>query len=372
MKIGILTLPPYANYGGILQAYALQTILEREGHEVSILTTPHKFRKPNYREYPKRILKKLSGKRVIVQYEKRIKEEAPVVFGQLFRFINDRIKTYCINGFSELNENSFDCYIVGSDQIWRPVYFKNLWSDRLEDAFLSFTQNWPVKRISYAASLGVDTWELTEEETNRCKEAAQLFDAISVREKSAVSLLMQYLTVNAVFVLDPTMLLSAVDYCSLLSQNNSTRQRGLLNYILDITDEKRTLVETIAVQKGMSTFSVTNTMVDSNAPVCQRIMPSVENWLQGFVDADFVVTDSFHACVFSIIFRKPFVVIGNKNRGLERFYSLLQHLGLEDHLISSSDDFSEIKDYSIPNNAYVKLDKLREFSTNFLKNALEK
>ena len=64
--------------------------------------------------------------------------------------------------------------------------------------------------------------------------------------------------------------------------------------------------------------------------------PSVHQWLRGFYDADFILTDSFHGCVFSIIFNKPFVVIGNENRGLSRFISLLSLFGLEDRMIKHS------------------------------------
>lgn len=70
-------------------------------------------------------------------------------------------------------------------------------------------------------------------------------------------------------------------------------------------------------------------------PLEERIQPSVESWLQGFRDADLVITDSFHACVFSIIFNKPFFVVGNKERGLARIQSLLAMFGLEDRFVSA-------------------------------------
>ena len=75
---------------------------------------------------------------------------------------------------------------------------------------------------------------------------------------------------------------------------------------------------------------------DICAPLAERIQPPVEQWLRGFMDAEFVVTDSFHACVFSILFGKPFIAIGNAGRGLSRFTSLLGMLGLESRLAAAS------------------------------------
>jgi exopolysaccharide biosynthesis predicted pyruvyltransferase EpsI len=68
------------------------------------------------------------------------------------------------------------------------------------------------------------------------------------------------------------------------------------------------------------------------------VYPPVTQWLRAFMDAEFVVCDSFHGAVFSIIFNKPFLIIGNKKRGLTRFYSLLKLYGLEDRIITDNED----------------------------------
>ena len=77
------------------------------------------------------------------------------------------------------------------------------------------------------------------------------------------------------------------------------------------------------------------------------IFPPIEQWIKGFMDADFVVTDSFHGTVFSIIFNKPFVAIVNKERGAARFTSLLNMFGLSDRLVYSIDDIEKIYSKSI-------------------------
>ena len=106
-----------------------------------------------------------------------------------------------------------------------------------------------------------------------------------------------------------------------------------------------------------------------NQPYTQLfIQPSVEQWLRGFYDAKFVVTDSFHACVFSILFNKPFIVVGNENRGLSRFKSLLKMTKQEFRLISEtttvdlSDELLKAPD--------VDLSLLRNLSINFIKSSL--
>ena len=79
-------------------------------------------------------------------------------------------------------------------------------------------------------------------------------------------------------------------------------------------------------------------------PLSERIQTPVEVWLRGFMDAKFVVTDSFHACVFSILFNKPFIAYGNVGRGMDRFYSLLDIFGLRDRLITSHTTYLPTKE----------------------------
>lgn len=103
---------------------------------------------------------------------------------------------------------------------------------------------------------------------------------------------------------------------------------------------------------------------NKKAPLQERIQPSVEQWLRGFYDAEFVVTDSFHACVFSILFNKPFIAIENEDRGTSRFTSLLSMFGLKDRLITDGTTFrfNEGNDA----NANKKLYSLRQKSMGFI------
>lgn len=370
MKIGIITLPLHTNYGGILQAYALQTVLERMGHEVCLV---EKRRKPVTLPlwkaplvYGKRILKNAKGSPFPLFYEQKVNREEPFVRQHTDKFICRYIKRRIVGDFSEINESDYDAIVVGSDQIWRPKYF----NDNIERAFLDFTEGWDVRRIAYAASFGTDEWEYTRAQTRRCERLLKRFDAVSVREASGADLCREHFGVEAKTMLDPTMLLEKEDYIRLFENANTPKSNGtLLNYILDDTPEKTALTNRIAKERGLVPFRV-NAKSDINLPIENRIAPSVEQWLRGFYDAEFVVTDSFHACVFSILFNKPFLVVGNQKRGLSRFISLLGMFGLEDRLIPDINInnvlFSKKIDYILINNLLneLKYKSIRLFNAN--------
>ena len=141
------------------------------------------------------------------------------------------------------------------------------------------------------------------------------------------------------------MLLNKNDYLKLIEdEDRSCSQDILLTYILDRTPEKSIIIEKISnflhlspCENGpIKTFS---NIVENNASEC--IYPSISKWLAGFRDAQFVVTDSFHGTVFSILFNKPFVAILNPERGSSRFVSLLSMLHLEHRMISIDGELSK-------------------------------
>ena len=372
MRIGILTLPLHTNYGGILQAYALQTVLEKMGHEVVVFDTPKKNSLPPLWKLPlslaKRILLKSMGRidRIFIEsYNNRV---YTVITKEIQPFIDEKIHRKVFANFSKIGAREFDAIVVGSDQVWRSIYFVPMWLGfPIENAYFSFTKGWNLKRISYAASFGTDKWEYNEEQTLHSREALQMFDAVSVREENGVKLCKQYFDVDALHVLDPTMLLDVNEYIELFKQKQTPKSKGnLLNYVLDETDEIESLIKKVASMKKMVPFAVNNPYEgDNTKPLNQRIKPSVEAWLRGFYDADFVITDSFHACVFSIIFKKQFIVIGNKERGMARFESLLKMFGLEERLVDEKVDVNNLYpiDYDKVYNLY---GQLKERSLHFL------
>ena len=331
MRIGILTLPLHTNYGGILQAYALQTVLERMGHEASVITTPNKAELPVWKwpySYPKRMIRKyILGKNEPVFFESYHNRVYPIVGQYTLQFINKYIHCFEVGKLLDLKEKDFDAFVVGSDQVWRPMYYPT----RIENAYLDFAKDWNIKRMAYATSFGTSEWEYTVGQTERCRELLRKFDVVSVREESAVELCRKFFGVNASHVLDPTMLLDVQDYVDLVKRADIPKSKGtLLCYILDETESTTDLISRLASETGLVPFRGNSRVEDWSAPLAERIQPPVEQWLRGFMDAELVVTDSFHACVFSILFHKPFVVVGNKERGLARVKSLLKMFGLEE------------------------------------------
>ncbi|WP_165021099.1 polysaccharide pyruvyl transferase family protein [Dysgonomonas sp. ZJ279] len=380
MKIGILTLPLHTNYGGVLQAYALMTVLKRMGHDVWLID-----RRMN--EMPKWRYPLAIGKRMILKYalgkkgtvlfiENKRAKEYPIVSKNIQPFIQKHIAPSTkplgnTQALAATAKDGFDAYIVGSDQVWRPNYtpkIQNYFFDFLGDDFKG-------KRISYAASFGSENWTYSDAETQQCKSLIQKFTSISVREEEGVHMCKNHFNVDATWVLDPTMLLEVSDYTTLINSKNSTKpqNKGLLTYLLDMSEDRQKVVNRVSTYFEYKTFSINNTNVENESlPAEERIAPSIEHWLEGFRDAEFVITDSFHACVYSILFNKPFVVYGNKKRGMARFYSLLKRYGLEDRLVTSSKDVTDaILESSINwDGINILLKKYKEQSEKFLSESL--
>ena len=374
MRIGILTLPLHTNYGGILQAYALQTVLERLEHEVIVyqkkIHPPYSLPLWKYPlAYGKRGLKKLLfDKRTIIFREQKNKKENSTICKELNRFIETYIHTKMINRPRDIDLSSVDCIVVGSDQIWRPYHVKKLFNADITEAFLYFANKWKGQKIAYAISFGVEKWEFSKKQTEKCKYLATLFDAISVREESAISMCSLHLGVSVQHVLDPTLLLTPDDYNKLLNNRGRKNDNKILFcYILDETQEKLALIDKVSKKLCLEPYLMGVKPHDTYAPLNERILPAVEDWLTFFYNADYVVTDSFHGCVFSIIYHKPFIAIGNPERGMSRFNSLLKKFGLENHLYR---DVKNIDNIIIPDclGDYDNILSLeREKSINFLR-----
>ena len=336
-KAVIITLPLGENYGGILQAYALQKVISDLGmNAVTVhiskqrrLTITIKMVAKTILHVIKPSISNLTSKDTLIKTEKTR------------QFVNKNIKTI---DKRHLYNDDFDAYIVGSDQMWRAKYVN------IPDYMLNFTTaKTSAVKISYAASFGKD--DLNEYRNSDMKESSRLaknFDGISVRERSGVKLAEKHWGVKALHHIDPTMLIPKKQYDSLIKSNqvNTYKPEGkLFVYILDKSSEKEKIVEKTSQLSGLKKFGFMPPSTNSkrafrNNPEKYKL-PSVEQWLRSFRDADFVVTDSFHGCVFSIIYNKPFIAIGNKSRGLSRFTSLLKLFGLENRLIGSQSEVNE-------------------------------
>ena len=340
MKVAIVTLPLHTNYGGLLQAYALKTVLQQLGHDVTVLDREEKMPAPKGVKgpfiYARRIFNRLlkSSAAPEIFRERRFKEELPVVGANTSVFVEKHINPRLIGSFSDLRKGEFDAFVVGSDQVWRPRYFPGV-----EDAFLAFAKGWDVKRIAYAASFGTSELEYESKQLSQCVELLGDFDAVSVREEAGVRMCSEWFDCDAaVHVLDPVMLLPAEEYRSLGSCAGEQPAKGkLATYILDKTSQKQSVVDFMTNVSGLQIHDVSVNPYDRSLPVESRVVPPLEHWLCAFADADFVVTDSFHGCVLSILFHKRFIAIGNSSRGMSRLQSLLDMFGLDMRLVHGID-----------------------------------
>lgn len=329
MKIGLLSYHRNYNYGWNLQCYALMYVLKSMGHEVTLINKT-KFSELSH-------LRKLKSTLAHVLHLKKksyseIQKERGVKIAPFFdKYIFPR--THCIQNQKDYKAlPHFDALIVGSDQVWRSklVY-------PIENYFFDFI-NYPTKLISYAASFGVDAKEYTEDEIDHCGKLIERFCAVSVREQSGVRLIKDVYKwkCDPVVMPDPTLLLTVNDYKKIIGNktNENKSRNNLFCYILDKTQDKE-----IAIEKIATAYSLKPKQICLSE---SYIYPSVEEWLKAFLDAEFIFTDSFHGCVFSLIFRKPFIAYGNIHRGLARFISLLNTFEQSERLIQSSADINTL------------------------------
>ncbi len=330
MKIGLLSYHRNYNYGWNLQCYALMTVLKSMGHEVTLIDKMKFSNQSCWGRLKKTcacILHLNRGK----SYEDVQKERGERIAPFFDKYILPR--THCITnkkGYKKLPH--FDALVVGSDQVWRSKLV-----NPIEDYYFSFI-DYPTRLISYAASFGVDVKEYTTDEIVQCGKLIERFNAVSVREQSGVKLIRDIYKwkCNPVVMPDPTLLLTENDYWKIIGNRaTENKNRGnLFCYILDKTQDKETVIEKLS-----TTYSLKPRRIYLSE---SYVYPSVEDWLSAFSDADFIFTDSFHGCVFSLIFRKPFIAYGNIERGLSRFISLLNIFKQGHRLIKSAADINDI------------------------------
>jgi hypothetical protein len=383
MKLGILTQQLHSNYGGLLQAWALQQTLTRMGHEVWIIR----------REYPRpkdiNIIHRYAssmyhGLLQLLGREKpavKISEQHVAIIRQYTnQFIKSKYThlTPLIYNEKELSKyincNGFDGYVVGSDQVWRPKF-----SPAIGNFFLDFAKNISgIKRIAYAASFGVDFWEYNIEETAMAKELAPLFDMISVREDAGIKLVKDYLGLDAYHVLDPTLLMSTDDYINLINSSTCPLKESngeLFSYVLDSKESVQNIIDIVVrATHYRPYYCYAKRRVKTREDLLsieECVMPPVEQWIKSFIDAKMVITDSFHGTVFSILFNKPFWVVINEERGASRFKSLLSLFNLDNRVVTSqaSIDWHSPIDWDVVN---IRREELCKRSISLLNDSLTK
>lgn len=337
-RVLVRTLPlENGNYGGLLQAFALQrTLIELGLDAVTDRATRFERRHLSLRlKDAVRVALLRSGYSKAGWLDRLARaKDAPFVA----EFVERHIETVGVHDAQgavdyELLE-TFDAYVVGSDQVWRRRY-----ADPTTNLFGFLLEGDHKPRLSYAASFGRD--DLDEYDDTLIAQTAELaarFSAISVREASGVRLVRDHWGLHAEQNIDPTFLLPVESYATLAATARDRLPAGhLVDYVLDEDPASRRVVDDIGAKLGLSPLSLIPQTPRSyrewRRDPQRFARSSVEAWLGAIASATFVVTDSFHGTAFAIIHNVPFVSVVNSVRGAARFESLLQLLGLQDRLI---------------------------------------
>lgn len=354
-RVGIVTFHTALNYGAILQTYALQKFLEKNGIENEIIDYDCPFIKKCYSPFF------ISNKKILNS----------LVRGLLFRGkinkkrknFNSFIKKYLklSNYYSNENQikkdiDNYKYFISGSDQVWSPISanFDNFY-------FLPFAKD--SQKYSYAASLGTST--LTDEEKKELKVRLKGFSTISVREESAKKLLKEITNNDQIDVhIDPTLLLSKNDWREMTDKKEIV-DRYLLIFNVEKPINDVEFAKKIANEKNLKIKYINDRTLFKDKNIEYIEAPSPNKFINLFANADVIVTNSFHGTVFSIIFEKDFYVeLNNKKARNIRSESLMEKLNIKNREIKSVDIFkSEEINWEIVNNI---LDKERKKSQKYI------
>lgn len=364
MKILILTHPLETNYGGILQNYALQKVLRNQGHDVRTIDF-HNDKSFLYRvaSFFLRLLRRfaLRQKNIPISYSINKSGKDKLKYNpDVKRFIENNITiTKYIASKRQLHKVlnlKPECILVGSDQVWQKEF--------VPGSFLDFAKHYNCIKIAYAASGDIE-WIRTSNIKSELKCLISKFDAVSVRELSNITKCEEILNLKPSIVLDPVFLLDKKEYLD-FTFGKLNYISTLTTYLLDNTFEKDEFVKKTASENGLKINSCTS---GENV----NHIPSIETWLSSIAYSDYIITDSFHGMVLSIVFNKDFVVIANVKRGIDRFRTVLAYFGLENRLIDeaklsllSCKNLIPI-DYSRVNHT---IEKFKIASFKFLKDAI--
>lgn len=367
-KIGIITFHAAENFGSALQAYALQKVLEGYGFDVTIIDAILDldmqqysiFRTYLYLEHPKNIARDI----LHFHYTRKRKKNFKIFKKQ---YMNLTPKKYHLgkDSLEELN-GSFDIFVCGSDQIWN----LNCTNGFVPEYFLDFVKN-DRKKISYAPSMPC---EISSQYYEKVRKSINRIDYVSVREKQTVKYLCESLKIdkNISSVLDPTLLLDPNIYTHdfklvennekyifvyMLYDENKRQMEKVVDLALELSKNKKLKIKYVYMNKIKKL---------SEAEFVLGIGP--KEFLEMIYNAEYVITNSFHATVFSILFKKSFVVI--KRMGSQsRMVELLHMIEMEKNLYSDSNSSWTISKAQDNNMLLLNIEKKK--SRLFLEKALE-
>lgn len=368
-RIGILTMfYNSTNYGGILQAYALIRYLNQQGYEAEQICYDRFYEKTIKGRIYSVISNFYQTKNLVMKYRIDITQRKNVSKWALEN-IPHSFKIYNKNNI-KLSLNDYDIYIAGSDQIWT-----NAFSDIY---LLSFVPQNKIK-LSYAASMGCN--QISEAAKKKFKKNLVTFKAVSLREKENVKLLYKETGIHSSWCIDPTFLLKKEEWDEICNKPK-IKSKYIFCYFLGANEKYRCLAQKYAelYKYKIVTFPHLQNRLeknDINFGDIQVYDASPSDFLTLIKHAAAVFTDSFHACVFSIIFGVPFYVFkrSENDKMVNRINSLIQLVRCDELFCDSSKkvNLDYITNVKIPNSFRTKeLEKAIQDSKKFLETNLFK
>lgn len=354
VKIGIMTFWwSQDNYGQLLQCYALQKYLRDAGHDAYLIRYKNEERSPLWKKCLKAFNLSLLYKHLKYKINSyKVKKEQICNYRHFDEFrknyINQSEKFY--SSYKELKENppEADIYIVGSDQVWNFSFLKKIKNSSYIHSYMLDFGKETTKKMSYAASWSMNS--LSNELIEEIKPLLQKFSYVSVREENGISLCKQCGYDNAELVCDPTLLLSADVYRNLYMGENVRKieKKYIMLYMLNNEcDFDIQRVYDFAKEKDLEVVYVTGNGVINNR---EKFFATIPEWLYLIDNAEYVITNSFHCCVFSSLFSKKFGVakLKGKVEGMNtRFESLFNLLGIESRYVDNDFEVLDKEYFSV-------------------------
>ena len=387
-KIGIAAVTYKDNFGSALQTYATQYTLEKLGcdariFEINAVHRGIKIKKLLY--YAGRLFDPVEAKYLFANLTSRSRKVASVSTDQFANDMKVRHQMYqdfnkkwnkmlpTVKGWSGLRKQAseMDAVVVGSDQLWRPSNIVGCYYT------LEFVPN-EIKKISFSTSFGVP--ELPSRLHRHAKKFLSRMDAISVRENSGAEIVKNESGREAIVVCDPTMMLTAEEWMHIQEEKPFAEGKYVLMYLMGDNPEHREFVKALSKQTGCriigllhgaTYISYDEDMVDEKP---YNVGPA--EFINLIRNAEYVCTDSFHCCVFSILNSTKFFAFrrwpdGSKFSANDRLYTLLKFTKLERRMLDGSEDVAKCAADEIDfSEVLPRVERRRKESMEFLVNAL--
>ncbi len=353
-KIGILTITDYLNYGNRLQNYATQELLKSRGFKVesiaNITLPPQEggieflmFRIKNaIKQSPLELLKKINQKKTERKNSEKYKvgklnkEKSFREFSSKYLVETDYVIS--VNNLPSDLESRFDYFVVGSDQIWNP----NIRYGSSID-FLTFA---PIeKRIALAPSFGVS--HIAEKFIEKYSNWLNDMKYISVREEAGAELIKKLTGKEVPVLVDPTLMLTTNDWLKIAETGKNKPQKPyLLTYFIgEMSSKRKKIIQSLANKNGLELVML------ASLDDLERYAANPGEFIDFIHDASLVCTDSFHAIIFSMQMKRPFLVFDREGKSApmsSRIETLLAKFKFESRRFSNLSDTNDVLkiDYS--------------------------